>query len=121
MNSKKNRIMPVYAVKLDKVAALYTILVDTDDGLYTPIYETASNGLAELVFEDIARQMADGDRLLRVCEPENSRMVELTMDQVDYLMSLVEADEGKHEDNTEGDYHLRQMQEQTTKVLGRYF
>ena len=121
MNSTKDKILPVRGLKLEQRGQLTSVLVDSDDGLFTPVYDSEQRGLAELVFEDLGKQMATGEILLQVCEPENRRMIELTMDQLDYLMGLVEADEGKHEDNTEGDYHLRQMQEQTIKVLGRYF
>ena len=121
MNSKKTQIVPVTRIKLSKVEHRHAVVVYSGEDSFFEVYETGSRGLAELVFDDLGRQIASGERLLKVCEPENRRMVEFSMDQLDYLMGLVEADEGKHEANTEGDYHLKQMQEQTIKVLGRYF
>lgn len=120
MNSKKNQIVPVRRLKLSRSGSRYTVVVYYDNDPSFEVYETASKGLAELVFEDLSRQIASGASLLTVCEPENRRMVELTMDQIDYLMSLVETEEGRHEAKTEGDYHLKRMQEQTSRILGRY-
>lgn len=120
MNSNKDKILPVIAIKLGRVNNLYAVLVNTSESLHTTVYETESRGLAELVLEDLGRQIASGERLLRVCEPGNRRLVELTTDQIEYLVGLVERDSDKKPPITEGDYYNSQLREQVMKRLGRY-